>query len=65
MAVLLGENADEMISLAGRVPEDLPEIILRRPTEIPELLRVASGLTGEQLRALTEHARRLRECPGR
>ena len=60
MARLLGENADEMIALAGRVPEDLPGIILRQPTEIPELLREASGLTRQQLSELTEHARRLK-----
>jgi hypothetical protein len=50
-----------MIALAGRVPEDLPEIIQRQPTEMPELLREASGLTGEQLRRLTEHIRKLKE----
>jgi transcriptional regulator with XRE-family HTH domain len=31
------------------------------PTEMPELLREASGLTGEQLRRLTEHIRKLKE----
>lgn len=61
MAELLGENADELIALAGRVPEDLPEIIQRQPTHIPELLREASGLTAEQLRKLTDEAKRLRE----
>jgi HTH-type transcriptional regulator, competence development regulator len=61
MAELLGENADEMIALAGRVPDDLPEIIQRRPTAIPELLREANGLSAEQLRALTEHIRKLKQ----
>lgn len=61
MAELLGENADEMIALAGRVPDDLPEIIQRRPTAIPELLREANGLSAEQLRALTEHVRKLKQ----
>src|ERR1700675_140942 len=50
IAELLGENPDEWIALAGRVPEDLPKIIQQQPTEIPELLREASGLTVEQLR---------------
>jgi len=61
MAELLEVNADEMIALAGRVPEDLPEIIQRQPTEMPELLREASGLTGEQLRKLTAQIRKLKE----
>src|SRR5215475_8883771 len=49
MAELLGENADEWIALAGRVPQDLPAIIQQQPTEMPELLREAKGLTAEQL----------------
>jgi transcriptional regulator with XRE-family HTH domain len=65
MAELLEENADEMIALAGRVPEDLPEIIQRRPTEIPELLREANGLTADQLRELTEQIRKLKEKRGK
>ncbi|TWT40196.1 helix-turn-helix protein [Thalassoglobus neptunius] len=58
MAELLDENVDEWISLAGRVPDDLPEIIQSQPVQMPELLREASGLTPEQLQKLTEQARR-------
>jgi len=61
MAELLGENPDEWIALAGRVPEDLPEMIQKRPTELPDLVREASGLTAEQIRKLTEHARKIKE----
>jgi len=61
MADLLGENADEWIALAGRVPQDLPEIIQSEPTEMPELLREARGLTAEQLRRLRDQIKRLRE----
>lgn len=64
MAEILGENADELIALAGRVPEDLPKIIQKQPTQIPELLREASGLTAEQLRQLVEKAKRLKEKEG-
>jgi hypothetical protein len=60
-AELLGENSDEWIARAGRVPEDLPEIIRKQPIEIPELLREASGLTAEQLRKLWEQAKKLKE----
>lgn len=61
MAELLAESSDEWIALAGRVPDDLSEIIQSEPTEIPELLREASGLTGDQLRQLREQARKLKE----
>lgn len=61
MADLLEANSDEWIALAGRVPGDLPEIIQQQPTEMPELLREASGLSAEQLRKLTEQARKLKE----
>ena len=61
MAELLGENADEWIALAGRVPEDLPEIIRSHPREIPELLREAGGLTAQQLRRLREAARKMKQ----
>ncbi len=61
MASLLGENPDEWIALAGRVPGDLSQIIQSQPTELPELLREASGLTAEQLRRLREQVRRLKE----
>lgn len=60
MAELLGENPDEWIALAGRVPEDLPGIIQKQPTEMPELLREASGLTADQLRQLREHVRKIK-----
>jgi transcriptional regulator with XRE-family HTH domain len=60
MAELFGENPDEWIALAGRVPEDLPAIIQEKPTEFPDLLREARGLTAEQLRKLREAARKLK-----
>ncbi|WDI40481.1 helix-turn-helix domain-containing protein [Bremerella sp. P1] len=64
MAELLEANVDEWISLAGRVPEDLPEIIQRNPTAMPELLREANGLTAEQLKKLIEGARKMKEKKG-
>lgn len=59
MAELLGENPDEWIALAGRVPEDLPEII-QTHVEVPDLLRAVRGLTAEQLRRLREDAERMK-----
>ncbi len=61
MAEILGENVDEWTALAGRLTEDLPGIIHKQPTEMPELLREASGLTADQLRQLREQVRKLKE----
>jgi len=64
MAELLGEDSDEWIALAGRVPDDVPEIFRRRPTEMATLIREASGLTSDQLRQVTEQIRRLKAGSG-
>ena len=64
MAELLEANVDEWIALAGRVPEDLPEIIHRNPTSMPELLREANGLTAEQLKKLIEGVRKMKGKKG-
>lgn len=61
MANVLEENRDEFVSLAGRVPNDLPRIIQSHPDTIPELLRTTKGLTAKQLRELLERARRMKE----
>lgn len=60
-AELLGESPDELIAMAGRVPEDLPKIIQSQPEAMPELLRAAKGLTAEKLKKLAEEAKRLKE----
>jgi transcriptional regulator with XRE-family HTH domain len=61
MADLLGENSDEWIAFAGRVPEDVPDIIHKQPTEMPRLLREASGLSADQLQQLHEQIRKFKE----
>lgn len=61
MAEILGENPDELAALAGRVLEDLPEIIIKQPAQLPELLREASGLTAEQLRQVREQIRKMKQ----
>lgn len=60
MAELLEENVDEWTALAGRLTEDLPEIIHAAPIAVPDLLRAVRGLTPEQLRRLREEAERLK-----
>lgn len=61
MAELLRENSDELIALAGRVPEDLAEILQESPTEIADLLRAVRGMSAEQLRKLRKAAERIRK----
>lgn len=61
MAELLDEDPDELIAMAGRLPEDLPEIIQSRASEMPKLLREASGLTPAQLEKVQEQIRKLKE----
>lgn len=56
MAELLGENVDEWTALAGRLAEDLPEIIRESPTALPDLLRAVRSLNPEQLLRLREVA---------
>jgi len=60
MAELLGESADELSAMAGRVPEDLPKIIQSQPEAMPALLRAANGLTPEQLKRLQDQASQMR-----
>ena len=58
IAKLLGEDAETMIRMAGRTPNDLPPLLHNEG--IPELLRATHGLSPEQLRELTERARTLK-----
>jgi transcriptional regulator with XRE-family HTH domain len=60
MAEILGENPDGFMALAGRLPQDLPKIIQEKPQEMATFLRTASGLTAEQIRRLTDQARRFK-----
>jgi plasmid maintenance system antidote protein VapI len=61
MAEILGENPDQWIGLAGRVPDDLEGIIQKQPICFPALLREANGLTAEQLQQLAEQARKMKK----
>jgi HTH-type transcriptional regulator, competence development regulator len=60
MAELLGESVDEWTALAGRLTEDLPEIIREEPTAVPGLLRAVRGLTADQLRRLRDNAEQMK-----
>lgn len=61
MAELLGENPDQWIALAGRMPEDVADIIKKQPEGMPALLRAARGLTADQLKQLVAEIERKRD----
>ena len=48
----VGADPDHWIALAGRMPEDVKNIILKDPEQMPALLRAAKNLTPEQLKKL-------------
>jgi transcriptional regulator with XRE-family HTH domain len=60
IAKALGQDADELLALAGRVASDLTDIIQRRPREMASFLRAANGLSAEDMQRLAEEARRRR-----
>jgi DNA-binding XRE family transcriptional regulator len=61
MAEVLNEPSDELIALAGRVPEGLPAVFVEAPRMMATFLREAKGLTAEELRKLIEQTRRMKE----
>lgn len=60
IAELLGEDADEWTIRAGRVPDDLCQIISEQSTQIPKLLRAVRGMTSNQLRQLLTATERIK-----
>ncbi len=53
MAEILGENVDELLALAKRVPSDLPAILQKHPKEVATFLRTAKGFSREDWEKLT------------
>jgi len=64
IAQALGQDADELLALAGRVSADLANIIQRHPREMATFLRAANGLSAEEMQKLSEEARRLKKEEG-
>jgi hypothetical protein len=58
MAELLGVDADKLLALANKVDPELEKIIKEQPTALPDLLRTVRGMSAEELRKLTERARK-------
>jgi transcriptional regulator with XRE-family HTH domain len=64
IADALGQDADELLALAGRVSAELADIIKRHPREMATFLRAANGLSAEEMQRLVEEARRLKKEEG-
>lgn len=60
IAKIFDEDADEWIGLAGRVPDDIDDIVRSHPKEMPELMRAAKGLTPEQFARLQQTIARMK-----
>jgi transcriptional regulator with XRE-family HTH domain len=58
IASKLGADFDELMILAGRIPAELPEIIMQHPREMAMLLRTAKKMNAEQIEELTKRAER-------
>ena len=55
IAEILGENVDELLALAKRVPSDLPAILQKHPKEVATFLRTAKGFSREDWENLTKN----------
>src|SRR6516225_6914016 len=64
IAGIIGQDADELLALAGRVASDLTDIIRERPREMADFLRAAKGLAAEALAALARQAQKAGEKKG-
>lgn len=61
MAQILHEDPDELLALAGRVAEDLPEIIRKHPREMATFLREINGMTAGDIKRLSDQAKKLKQ----
>lgn len=61
MAQILGEDADELLALAGRVADDLPEIIREQPRALATFLRTAQGLSADEINRLAKQAEKIKQ----
>ncbi|MCG3151371.1 MAG: hypothetical protein GEEBNDBF_00642 [bacterium] len=61
IATVLELDPGELLALAGRIPEDVEEILKAGPVELATFLRTAQNLSPAQLKQLTEQAEALRK----
>ena len=60
MAQLLKTDADPLLALAGRIPDELAELIHRHPVELPKLIRMVADWSAEELARLNARLDSLR-----
>lgn len=60
MAEILGEDPDQWIGMADRVPDDLEARVKQHPKDMPELMRLATGLTPAQFETLKDKIRQMK-----
>ncbi|MCA9178169.1 MAG: helix-turn-helix transcriptional regulator [Planctomycetales bacterium] len=60
IARILEVDEDELLALAGRVADDLPEIIRSQPRVMAAFLRTAHGLSSQDLQQLVVQAQSLK-----
>lgn len=61
IAELLGEDPDEWIRLADRVPDDVDVMVRQHPKDMPELMRLATGLSPKQFEVIKEQIRKMKK----
>ena len=58
LARALSIEPDELLAAAGRLPEDIGARLLRRPRPMARLVRLADGLSDDELEELCRRAER-------
>ena len=68
IAAALGEDANGLLALAGRVSSDLADIVQRQiqrhPREAADFLRSVNGLSAKDMQHLAEQAQQLKKEEG-
>ncbi|MBA2732389.1 MAG: helix-turn-helix transcriptional regulator [Acidobacteria bacterium] len=59
LAKVLETNADELLRLAQKVPQDLQSVI-NRSSALPSLLRTVSDLNDSEIKRLEDYAKEIR-----
>jgi HTH-type transcriptional regulator, competence development regulator len=61
IAKIIECDADDLLSMAGRVASDLTDIIREQPRKMADFLRAAKGLPDEDMTRLTRQALKARD----
>jgi transcriptional regulator with XRE-family HTH domain len=61
IAIELGCDVDDLLARAGRVSNDISEIIKRHPVEMAALLRTTNGMSANDIRRLASEAAKVKK----